>query len=452
MKIGIIGAGQFGTSIGNCLASKKSNTVYLFTRNLNKQDEINLHHKNSLIFPNKILNERLKATSDFSKLKENKIIFIAIPSYSIQSFLEGKKDFFSNGTIVINLAKGLMSDNSTLTNYLENELLQCDVMTMKGPTFASELVNGANSIFTLGYRNNENRDFIIEVMRDTNIYLDFSKDIFGIELLSVLKNIYAILLGYIDAKYNSSNTRFLVLTKAFNEMKLLLKELGGNEETINLSCGFGDLGLTALNDLSRNRTLGLLMGKGFYSKESNSIVLEGEKAINLITNLISEKLLRRMSLIQSIKQSFEDNSGIIDINFNKLINEDEKVVLTYGTFDLLHYGHLEILRRAKDYGTKLIVGLSSDKFNKAKDKISVHDYGKRKIFLEALDYVDLVIPEEYWEQKIKDIKDNRVDIFIMGDDWKGKFDYLSKYCEVEYLPRTKGISTTKLKNNLKTPD
>ena len=452
MKIGIIGAGSFGTSIGNCLASKKSNKVYLFTRNLNKQDEINLHHKNSLIFPNKILNERLKATTDFSMLKGSKIIFIAIPSYSIQSFLEEKKDFFSNGTIVINLAKGLMSDNSTLTNYLGNELIQCDVMTMKGPTFASELVNGANSIFTLGYRSNENRDTIIEVMRDTNIYLDFSKDIFGIELLSVLKNIYAILLGYIDAKYNSSNTRFLVLTKAFNEMKLLLKELGGNEETINLSCGFGDLGLTALNDLSRNRTLGLLMGKGFYSKESNSVVLEGEKAMNLITNLISEKLIRRMSLIQSIKQSFEDQSGKIDINFNKLINVDEKVVLTYGTFDLLHYGHLEILRRAKGFGTKLIVGLSTDNFNKTKDKISVHNYEKRKEFLEALDYVDLVLPEESWEQKTKDIEDNRVDLFVMGDDWKGKFDYLSKYCEVEYLPRTKGISTTKLKNNLKTPD
>ena len=124
------------------------------------------------------------------------------------------------------------------------------------------------------------------------------------------------------------------------------------------------------------------------------------------------------------------------------------LVLTYGTFDLLHYGHLEILRRAKELGDRLVVGISTDEFNKIKGKKCQISYQKRKEFLEAVDYVDLVIPESEWEQKEQDIINNEIDIFVMGDDWEGKFDDLKEYCEVIYLPRTIGISTTKLKSIL----
>ena len=125
-----------------------------------------------------------------------------------------------------------------------------------------------------------------------------------------------------------------------------------------------------------------------------------------------------------------------------------KTVLTYGTFDLLHYGHLEILRRASLLGNKLIVGVSTDKFNEIKGKTCVLPYQKRKELLESLDYVDKVIPENNWDQKVTDIQDNDIDIFVMGDDWEGKFDELKVFCEVIYLPRTKGISSTKLRSIL----
>mgnify|MGYP000907925655 FL=1 len=127
-----------------------------------------------------------------------------------------------------------------------------------------------------------------------------------------------------------------------------------------------------------------------------------------------------------------------------------KTVITYGTFDLLHYGHINLLKRAKSLGDYLIVGLSTDEFNdKEKNKECYFDYENRKSLLDAVRYVDLVIPEENWEQKISDIQKYNVDVFVIGDDWKGKFDYLKDFgVEVVYLPRTKEISTSKIKDDL----
>lgn len=126
-----------------------------------------------------------------------------------------------------------------------------------------------------------------------------------------------------------------------------------------------------------------------------------------------------------------------------------KKVITYGTFDLLHYGHINLLKRAKSLGDYLIVALSTDEFNwNEKHKKCYFDYEKRKALLEAIRYVDLVIPEEKWEQKVTDVVDYQVDIFVIGDDWKGKFDFLKKYCEVIYLERTPEISTTQIKHDL----
>lgn len=124
-----------------------------------------------------------------------------------------------------------------------------------------------------------------------------------------------------------------------------------------------------------------------------------------------------------------------------------KRVITYGTFDLLHYGHINILRRAKKLGDYLIVALSTDEFNVQKGKRCYFSFGERKEMLEAVRYVDLVIPEKNWAQKINDVKEYKIDIFVMGDDWKGKFDFLRDYCEVIYLPRTPEISTTKIKHD-----
>ncbi|MFR3155802.1 MAG: glycerol-3-phosphate cytidylyltransferase [Christensenellales bacterium] len=127
-----------------------------------------------------------------------------------------------------------------------------------------------------------------------------------------------------------------------------------------------------------------------------------------------------------------------------------KRILTYGTFDLLHYGHIRLLKRAKNMGDYLIVALSTDEFNILKGKKTYFDYETRKKILEAIRYVDLVIEENSWEQKSNDVKIYNVDVVVMGSDWKNseKFEYLREICDVVYLDRTEGVSTSKIKRDL----
>ncbi len=128
--------------------------------------------------------------------------------------------------------------------------------------------------------------------------------------------------------------------------------------------------------------------------------------------------------------------------------KNQKVIITYGTFDMFHIGHLKLLKRLKKRGTKLIVAVSTDEFNREKGKSVMIPYKQRAKILKSIKYVDKVIPEKNWNQKITDIKKYDVDIFAIGDDWEGKFDFLKEHCKVVYLKRTKDISTTKLKKSL----
>ena len=129
-----------------------------------------------------------------------------------------------------------------------------------------------------------------------------------------------------------------------------------------------------------------------------------------------------------------------------------KRVITYGTFDLFHRGHINILQRARALGDYLVVAVSSDAFTSGKGKEVYHSEEDRVAILEAIRFVDKVILETSWDQKIRDVQENEIDVFVMGDDWKGQFDFLKDYCEVVYLPRTEGISSTQIKNDHPDPE
>lgn len=125
-----------------------------------------------------------------------------------------------------------------------------------------------------------------------------------------------------------------------------------------------------------------------------------------------------------------------------------KTIITYGTFDMFHIGHLNLLRRLSEMADNVIVAVSTDEFNLGKGKKTLIPYEQRAAIVESVKYVNKVIPEESWEQKLSDVKQYNVDIFAIGDDWKGKFDFLEKLCDVVYLERTGNISTSELKKSL----
>ena len=386
MNILVLGAGTFGTAIANELSVNTENNVALFSRNQLKVDEINTCNTNKSCFPNKHLTKFLSATSDRNEIKNADIIFIALPSSVIIENLQKLKSYFKENTLFVNLSKGLFADGVTIVESIQKELGINNIVTLKGPSFAVEVMEHADTLLTLGYTTNAQYELISSIIKGTSLHIDCTTDIRGVEVLSVLKNIYALVLGVVDAKYNSPNTRFMILTKAFAETRILLRSLGGADDTLFLACGFGDLCMTSLNDLSRNRTLGLLIGKGFFSADykSNSVILEGLNAVNLVHSFPLEHVKDNLPLLNKLHSFFDSKESNLSIAFDELVDRKFKTVLTYGTFDLLHYGHLEILRRASLLGDKLIVGISTDEFNELKGKTCILPYEKRKELLELL--------------------------------------------------------------------
>ena len=322
MNILVLGAGTFGTAIANELSVNKENNVILFSRNHDKVDEISTLHTNKSCFPNKHLTQFLSATSDKNEITNADIIFIALPSSAIIETVYTLKSYFKQDVLLVNLSKGLFAGGVTIVDGIKEALNTDNVVTLKGPSFAVEVMEHADTLLTLGYTTKQQYELINKMVQNTSIHLDCTTDIRGVEVLSVLKNIYALVIGVIDAKYNSSNTRFMILTKAFSEIRILLRSLGGAEDTLFLACGFGDFCLTSLNDLSRNRTLGLLIGKGFFSADykSNTVILEGLISIEMLHQLADDKVKNELPIFNKLYNFITKNESEFEIDFHELVD------------------------------------------------------------------------------------------------------------------------------------
>ena len=322
MNILVLGAGTFGTAIANELSVNTENKVTLFSRNQQKVDEINQFQTNKSCFPNKHLTKFLSATSDKNEIKKADVIFIALPSSVIIENLKLLKSYFKEGVLLVNLSKGLLANGVTIVESIQENLEINNVVTLKGPSFAVEVMEHADTLLTLGYTTNVQYQKIRTIIKGTSLHIDCTTDIRGVEVLSVLKNIYALVLGVVDAKYNSPNTRFMILTKAFSEARILLRSLGGSSDTLFLACGFGDLCLTSLNDLSRNRTLGLLIGKGFFSADykSNSVILEGLNAIEMFHALLDKDINEKLPIFNKLYSFFANKESSLEFKFNELVD------------------------------------------------------------------------------------------------------------------------------------
>ncbi len=306
MNISVVGGGAFGTALANAL--KKENQITIYARNNAVISEINDTRKNQTYFPHKILSKQIKASSDIETVNAADVLFLCIPSYTIVDFI--KKLNLKKDALIVNGAKGFGSGKKLIPDAV-NEVVPNRVCALKGPSFANELIFEVPTAFTLAGSRHDDFVKVKNIFREDVVVFDYTNDVTGVENLSIMKNIYAIIVGIVDAYYNSSNVRFLIFTKAINEIKKLLTLLNVPPETMFCYAGIGDFGLTALNDLSRNRTLGLLIGKGFFGKDaSNMVVLEGVRAIDNVINTIADHHLAQLPLLSNLDNLLK---GKIDV-------------------------------------------------------------------------------------------------------------------------------------------
>jgi glycerol-3-phosphate dehydrogenase (NAD(P)+) len=308
-SIVFIGSGAIATSLGNILAADDDNAVTLLSIEQDVIESINQHHTNSNYFPGFLLHPHLKATSETEVLSHADVVFLALPSVAAVEYIDRTKKLLSPEAILVNLAKGFGAERQLIPDALSLYVSNTQVV-MKGPSFAREIINRQPTAFTLASENTACFEVFKDLFDQTSIYLDFSTDVKGVEYASILKNIYAIIIGIVDASFDSPNLRSLVLSRSINEMRRLLLHFGGKEETIFNYCGFGDFTLTALNDLSRNRTLGLLIGKGFFTQGiSDKVVLEGRIAVNVFYEMLLEccQPEKNYPLMTELYKVFNDN-------------------------------------------------------------------------------------------------------------------------------------------------
>lgn len=309
-NIVIAGAGTFGTSVAERLAWNTDNKVILHTIEEDVAKEISSDHRNTKYFPTRFLNQAIGASSSYSVFEDADVIMLVIPSKAIVSFSLEMKKHTKKNPLVVNLAKGMSDDGAFITEKIPFSR----TASMKGPSFAIETLNGFPTAFTFGGKREDYEYFKTYVIANTGFSLDYSKDVRAVELASILKNMYAIAIGLVSGRYNSPNVDFLVYTKAVNEMRGLLHLFECDEEAIFRYCGIGDLGLTSLNDLSRNRTFGMLIGKGFsYDEKGGATVIEGKRTIKLIGEKVrKEGKEDEFPLVIALYKLIYENSSLND--------------------------------------------------------------------------------------------------------------------------------------------
>ncbi len=314
IKICFVGSGTISTALANVLAQKPNHEVFLLSVEQEVVDSVSNDHINRKYFPNVVLHNSLKATFDKNILTEADIIFFGMPSNVVVSYVRENKLLIGEEALLVNLAKGFGENQKTIPQCLAKEVPN-QIFSLKGPSFAREIINNLPTAFTLASKRNKHFELFGKIFKGTTIYLDYSTDVMGVELASILKNIYAIMVGIVDAHFDSPNLRSLILTKAINEMRFIIDKFGGEELTMFNYCGFGDFTLTALNDLSRNRTLGLLIGKGFFTDYiSEKVVLEGKVAVNVFVEEIAKKrgIKTKNLMMKELYKVFNDEK--YDIN------------------------------------------------------------------------------------------------------------------------------------------
>lgn len=481
-RIAILGAGTWGIALAKLLSNAgQSVTVWSAIKEEIEQLSITRKHKN---LPYVDIPKTIYFNSDLNCVcTNNEIIIFAIPSIYVLKVATQASPFLTSHHIIVSAVKGIDSMTlKTMSEIISTVIPQTQVVVLSGPTHAEEVAIGLPSAIVVAHKNISLAEKIQRIISSPVMRVYTNIDVKGVELCGALKNIIALAAGIATGLGYCDNTKAALITRGLAEIKNLGLRMDCLADTFNGLAGMGDFIVTATSKHSRNNRCGYLIGQGYTTLDAVKrigMVVEGINAIPAAVALskkyevelpivfsvekvinqkadpreIVEELMDRSyktELVKPIMDSAYEKAEAINPSFQVKGEQRMKRVITYGTFDLLHYGHINLLRRAKALGDYLIVVISSDEFNwNEKHKKCYFTYEQRKALVESIRYVDLVIPEENWNQKRTDMHEYHIDTFVMGDDWKGKFDFLREEgVEVIYLPRTPEISSSKMKKDL----
>ena len=480
-KIGVLGAGTWGMALARML-SNTGNKITVWSAIEKEIDEFSKTrvHPN---LPGMEIPDEVVLTKSIEEVCRGKdLLLFAVPSIFVRKTAEAAAPFIAYSQIIVDVAKGIEPNTLyTLTEVIRDEMNKAGktvkIVALSGPTHAEEVALDMPTTIVSACDDLTVAEYVQDIFMNTCMRVYTNSDIRGVELCGALKNIIALAAGISSGLGYGDNAKAALITRGMAEITRLGVAMGCMEQTFAGLAGIGDLIVTATSIHSRNNRCGHLIGRGVNPNEAIKqvgMVVEGinaipaalelskrydiempiVEAVDAVINQGADPLETVMNLMGRDKK-METAKSVLEINFENTILRNKrgtgmKRVITYGTFDLLHYGHINLLRRAKALGDYLVVVLSSDEFNwNEKHKKCYFTYEQRKALLESIRYVDLVIPETCWEQKKTDVHEYHIDTFVMGDDWKGKFDFLKdEGVEVVYLPRTPEISTTKIKHDM----
>ena len=477
--IGILGAGTWGIALARML-TKNGHDVTVWSAISEEIESLSTTRQQKNL-PGMIIPESTKFTKSIEEVCRGKeILVFAVPSVYVRETAKVAAQFIPDGQIIVDVAKGLEADTHyTMTQVIMDEIqkvgkFNCSFVALSGPTHAEEVARDIPTMIVSACVNIEIAQIVQNVFSNPFLRVYTNPDIEGVELCGAVKNIIALAAGVADGLGYGDNTKAAIITRGMAEITRLGKAMGCYEQTFSGLAGIGDLIVTATSKHSRNNRCGRMIGQGIKPDEAIKqigMVVEGINAIQATLQLAQEYHVSMpiTEAVNEIANNLKDPAAMVtllmnrdrrseisnNLNHEHVLLQSRRVtgmkrVITYGTYDLLHYGHINLLRRAKALGDYLIVVLSSDEFNwNEKHKKTYFTYEQRKQLLESIRYVDLVIPETNWQQKRTDMHEYHVDTFVMGDDWKGKFDFLKEEgVEVVYLPRTPEISSSQMKKDL----
>lgn len=295
INVGVIGAGAMGTAVAQTVAPNAN--VLLYARRREVCEDINDTKINSQYFPNVKLHENITAVSDLNELKDVEIIFLCIPSSVMRNMVNKLEKIVYNECIFVSTAKGLeRNTNKRMTEIIE-EIIKRPAVAFSGPNIASEMVKSLSASTTIACENEEYLNKVKEVLVTDSFKVNANTDVIGTEFCGIIKNVVAISQGICEGMDINNNAKFAVFTKSYTETKDIIEKLGGNRDTVDDYCGFGDIVTASTLSVSRNHTLGVLRGQGIVIDEKASGVLfEGKNTTLILKNLCDELKINSLTV------------------------------------------------------------------------------------------------------------------------------------------------------------